>query len=82
MATFTAARVLSVHFPAKLVRQLVGVQKAIDHASGAIPIERAVAMTAGDETRAGVEHLVLCVARAELGANGVPRRFEEFDFLF
>src|SRR5437588_1802924 len=82
IATFIGWRcVLSVHFSAELVRKLIGIHEAVDHAGGALPVERPVAVTAGDEARARVEHLVLRMARAKFRADGVPRGLEEFHFL-
>src|SRR6266516_1473828 len=53
--------------------KIVAGQQLLDHSGRAVPVEGAEAVASGDEARAGVEHLVLGVARAELRADGVPR---------
>src|SRR4051812_30598183 len=60
---------------------LVGGDKAVDEPGSAAPVESAEAMARGDEARARIEHPGPGVARAEPGANGVPRGLEHLHFL-
>jgi hypothetical protein len=50
----------------------IGGQQVIHHAASGAPIEGAVTVTCNDEARAGVEHLILCMARAEFRTDSVP----------
>ena len=61
----------------KARREIVGRHQAVDHTVGAVPIEGAVAVAGRHKARAGVEHLILGVARAELRADRVPRGLQE-----
>src|SRR3954451_8896450 len=45
--------------------QIVGGKQLLDQRGRAIPIEGAEAVSRGDEARAGIEHFVLRMARAE-----------------
>src|ERR1044072_5749110 len=76
IATFISVR------RAELGGELIGVHQVVHHAGRAGPIEGAIAVAGGDEARAGIEHLVLGVARAEFRSDRVPRGFQELDLLF
>ena len=56
-----------------------GAEQRGDQGAGGVPIVCPVAVAAGDETGAGVEHLVLGVARGEFRADRVLCELEEFD---
>jgi hypothetical protein len=67
---------------ADLVFELVGFHQAVHEAGGTVPVEGTVAVAGSDEPRARIEHLVLRMAGAKLGANRVPRGFQKFHLLF
>src|SRR5690348_5798864 len=54
------------------LRALGPIHHPLHQGAGAVPIVGAETVAAGYEGRAGIEHLVLDMARAELGADGVP----------
>src|SRR6185437_4491165 len=62
----------------KLGIEIVAVQHAVDHLRRPFPIIGTIGMTLGDEAGAGIEHLVLQMARGEFGADGVPGEAIEF----
>src|SRR5215468_5264061 len=83
IATFMAPAVpSSIRFATELVFEPVGFHQAVHQAGGAIPVEGAVAMASGDKARPRIEHLILGMARAELGADRVPRGLQELHLLF
>src|SRR6266498_5133454 len=65
---------LSLERPGKIV----GREQLLDHPGRAVPVEGAEAVARGDETRSGVQHFVLGVARAEFRADSVPRSLQKF----
>src|SRR5262245_4886750 len=83
IATFMAPAVPSlIRLAAKLVFQPIRFHEAVHEAGGTVPVEGAVAVAGSNEPRPRIEHLVLCMARTELGPDRVPRGFQEFHLLF
>src|SRR5262245_56901086 len=58
--------------------QAEAVQQAVDQTCGLLPAKSAETVPSRHKLRAGIENLVLGVARAELRSDRVPRRLEEF----
>jgi FG-GAP-like repeat len=54
-------------------------EQLIDQRAGRIPIVGPIAMAAADKPSAGIEHLILGMARAEFRADRVPGQLEELD---
>src|SRR3974390_586166 len=63
------------------VVQIVGRDQRLDQCGRAVPVIGAKAVSRRHEPRAGIEHLVLHMPRAEFGADGIPCRLHEFDLV-
>src|SRR5215831_16275974 len=80
MASFMAVR-CSVVGARQFALHIVGGEKRVHQSASTLPVERPETVPAGHETRAGVEHFILRVARAEFRADRVPGRLKEFHLL-
>src|SRR5262249_39969562 len=60
----------------------IGTEQVVHQSARRIPVVGAEAVPGGHETGAGVEHLVLLMARAEFRSHRVPTRFQELHLVF
>ena len=57
----------------------IGSHEFLDEALCSVPVEEAERVAARNERRAGIEHFVLQMARAEFGADRVPGQLHQLD---